>query len=489
MLRVNNVVSGVPLAIECIPFKKKITARPQSLLGELVGISSNASFFMPIACGDMTETVGDVPAAIMSYAESLQYGLNARNLNEPTEHDSTMDTAIKKIAELVRGHIKFARSIAAPVVSEFGNLLTERLSNAVVSTAMDFKVVEAGAPIFMESERFQNEILFFGDKIAPVPLKQILFKEQTYEQILELIKTGDNKLDTLIIAWLAEFDHTEVINMFNQLFGYNDNRAIPYNKIEQSSLFDTIKYLGFVYLVARKGYMDPREGTLGIQVSEFNIQCAGLRDWAAGALKRALSRLDLYDRVGTLILHTDARSKTVTVYNRNYVKFLENGSVEEVLATLLVGGSILTLKDIEANREKLLQTWKSYHSLSVAEEQLKKFELFKEILKTSYFGIKHEFEPAEMEYIQATPSFMNETEKRVDAFINTLTIKDMDDVYGVALRLVCRVRFYYTSAEEILSNIDMVMKASGDKLEPREAGLIATIQYVAKFLATQIVVR
>lgn len=488
MLRVNSVVSGVPLAIECIPFKKKIVARPQTLLSELMSICNTASYAQCIAQGDMNGTVSDVPDAIASYAESRAWGLNAQEVGGPTEHDSVMDAAIKKIAELVRGHIKFARSIAAPVVSEYGDLLTERLSNAVVSNAMDFKVIESGAPVFMESERFQNEILSFGDKIAPVPLKQILFKEQTYEQILEFIKTGDSKLDAEIIAWISQFDHVDVITMFNTLFGYNDNRAIQYNKIEQSGLFDTIKYLGFVYLVARKGFLNPGEGALGVQADDFSNQCAALRDWSAGALKRALTRLDLYDRVGTLILSKNLADKSVVVYNRNYAKFLENGSVEEVLATLLVNTNILTIKDMEANREKLLQAWKSYHSLTVAEEQLKKFELFKNILKTTYFSIKHDFEPAEMEYIQATPSFMNETEKRVDAFINTLTIKDMDDVYGVALKLVCRVRFYYTSSEEILSNIDTIMKASNDKLEPREAGLIATIQYVAKFLSGQIAV-
>ena len=66
-----------------------------------------------------------------------------------------------------------------------------------------------------------------------------------------------------------------------------------------------------------------------------------------------------------------------------------------------------------------------------------------------------------------------------------LTISDFDDLSMLALRLICRSRFWNSDAEQILEGIARAKK-SHPSIDTREAANISVRQYVARWIATMI---
>ena len=63
----------------------------------------------------------------------------------------------------------------------------------------------------------------------------------------------------------------------------------------------------------------------------------------------------------------------------------------------------------------------------------------------------------------------------------------MENIYKTARKLVCRARFYYTSSDKILAAIEEYTNSNPD-IDPQEAALMATIEYVADFVAEQLTI-
>ena len=61
---------------------------------------------------------------------------------------------------------------------------------------------------------------------------------------------------------------------------------------------------------------------------------------------------------------------------------------------------------------------------------------------------------------------------------------ELDDLYSLALRLVCEARFSHTDARTILAGIERV-KRENPSVDVREAAAISVIEYVATWASKQ----
>ena len=487
MLRSASLTSSVALATEVAINDKVVTAVPATPLFELVRATNTAVTGMG-GCNpsgiDMLKEVENLASDLDYHASTVSMLVTSNDVNKITEHDALLDSFISELAVAARGHISFARNVANPVIAAYGDNLLENLRNTKIDSGTDFNVIQVGVPDYMFQGSFQDEVLSFGDKIAPMPGNVLYLDALGYEEIVDTLSVGDTTVDAGIRAWLSTKDSDELVANFNDIFGGNGD-SFSYKTIEQLPLFEAIETFGLVFLTARKVFTKATLAKQGQTLDQVGILASDVRDWAAASLKRLLARLDLYDRTGLVIISKDAIRKTVTVYNKNYQIWTKDRSVETIFGTLLVGTDVTTLKQLDDNSVALDRAWKQHVTLSAADLRIKKFETFKKLVKTTYLFQPIPLDVHEEEYVNLHPEFMAGIEKRLDEEVAKLTIRDMECVYDVALRVICRVRFYYTSAEEILSFMRDISEAADGKIEPREAGLIAAIKYVASYIGTQ----
>ena len=84
--------------------------------------------------------------------------------------------------------------------------------------------------------------------------------------------------------------------------------------------------------------------------------------------------------------------------------------------------------------------------------------------------------------------YKSEVMKNLEKGLSKIKISVLDDgfeIYKVARKLVCKARFFFTSANRILGDIEEYSR-SNDKIDPQEAALMATIDYVADYVAEQL---
>ena len=94
--------------------------------------------------------------------------------------------------------------------------------------------------------------------------------------------------------------------------------------------------------------------------------------------------------------------------------------------------------------------------------------------------------PLEQEYSKDHVNFRAQVGERLKAEIEHLSHRIMEDLDHTALHLIAKTRFYFTSAYSILSEMDNVSKENAD-IDPREAGLLSVIKYLAEYFEAQIV--
>jgi len=153
---------------------------------------------------------------------------------------------------------------------------------------------------------------------------------------------------------------------------------------------------------------------------------------------------------------------------------------------LMVSGEKVFSKDlINQKKDAYIRQWNSYYTFAKTEESNKFFFKYKEFLISAFIMSMKEMTEFESDYRVKNSNSDFIIRKLAEDEINSFKVSDIEDSYDVALRLIAKCRFYYTSAYPILSDIQEAGK-SNPNVDVREAALLAAINYVADYLTAQI---
>ena len=99
--------------------------------------------------------------------------------------------------------------------------------------------------------------------------------------------------------------------------------------------------------------------------------------------------------------------------------------------------------DLEIDR--LARRWSDLETLAV-----RQFDYFKDALRLKFREIMTSLSKEEQDYAATSKDYNGTVQRNFEAEIESLKSGDMRDLNVVAIRLICRGRFYYTDAEKIL---------------------------------------
>jgi hypothetical protein len=398
------------------------------------------------------------------------------------EHDKVMDEVTSVCVRTVQGMMQHARGVVAPAVSELVEKTCDTLRSMSVSSLLGMNVVPWNPPAPMQLAAFETMVEKYAGVAYDSPLMKMRAPTITCQEIIELMHTGAGTLDAAIDDWAAvkgeTFFNAIWLNVFQITPVAAGERARTFGDIVEDAK-NGLDSAVAIFLIARK--MVEAGALPGTEMSApaFENMAAELRNQAAGVISRAFEGLKTIEKAGQLVRKIEG---PVTYVNeRVYRAWIDAGGTNEVLfGNSLQDTPNATVTQINEKSEELKAAWQRHSTITATLESNKRFARTKEILAKHFSDQLSAIVDGE----EATEGNRYTVLKLFEAELSKVRQEEMEDLWGLALRLVCRSRFFRTDAEKILSSIERVKKAN-PTVDVREAAAAAMIEYIGQWIAAQ----
>lgn len=481
MLRKLAFNAALPLAEVLASQAKTVSSKPNTLLSELDRTTN--SLFLNSA---VKQSSNDDLLALGAVLEKVTF-----NYDSPTMHDTLMDNFREDLVTAISSHLKFARNVVKPIVVDYATKLIQYIDGMKLpgpDTQYNLQMVEV--PAQLKDMVFLDSIKKFMDiknpeSVRPVAACPIKAVDNT---LLNYILTGDKEVDQLITEWYTSTLNESYPELVNGLIS-NPTAMIamfgrglgPHRLINQALI---------VYLLtnAVSNKEDLFDEAVNLSAAEKRNILLQYRNYAGSLVVRYLQLLENAEASQTVVLEISHSDKTLWVYGDTFRKWLQQGGrTEHLFALLSLKLDFRTADKLIANQERLQKEWDSY-SLFWNNMQLNnRLTLMKNGVKLIFNEIMTTLSDEEQEYVKTHTDYMSSVNRKLETVANSLRQSDLNNVYSVALKIICQCRFYYTDAEFILSEMEEIAKTNPD-ITPDEAAMIATVHYVTDYLCDQMFV-
>lgn len=310
--------------------------------------------------------------------------------------------------------------------------------------------------------------------------------------IAELITIGNSRQDKLLAEWIHSKDTSFLESIWINVFGDGAQKGIEgvggYEMSFALSEHEKAEIGLAIYLIARKLQIEiPEE--INLTKAKFDELITSIKDMAAVDVISNINRVAEYNSTNTLVIRSNEYNYQLVVNGDLYPQWLESGGTPELLLGMLVSGDVRkTIPEITEKTTIYQREWDNYCVLYSAKETNKKHTYARETLKTIFAQHMNLKVPEEREVREKESNFNITRCKTASDYIDCLTVTQLDDVFPLALYLVAKIRFDYTSAYSILSDIQAAVKINPN-IDMREAATLAVTNYIGDFLADQIALK
>lgn len=472
MLSKSALQSAVPLADVLEGSSRCVTARPGTPLAALVGATR-----LTYSDGSMA-TSGYMPTV-----DDIEYLANCKDSSTGLcNHDVVMDEISAAGIKAVQSMIQHARTVVAPAVIDLVNKVETELGNTTKSALKDMEVVSVHYPEILYDNSFKKDVFRFEEMAYDDPILGMKCPTIATSEIRDLMKVGSAGADKSVEEWLAQKGENFLINLWENVFQISQNPLSSTGPSGLRSWLDDrengLDNALAIYLIARRlSDQGPLDNT-DMPGDRFASMIVDFRDQAGLALCREITRLEAAEKAGQLVLR--AKDKKVWVDSKVYDKWLsEGGEVEILYGNILLDNQHSTTEALTANAATLKDAWYRHERITKVADDNRRYTRTTTYLRAMFQRAVSEMgeeEKAKVNPVDVMERFQNELSQATD--------KDLDCLYSLCLRLVCRSRFYYSDAEALLSAADVIMK-NNPGCNEREAMALATIQYTARWVALQ----
>lgn len=477
-----------------------LQARPTSVLGELMDLS--VSF--------QTTKTTELPALLVSNklnrnalllsdeerADSVVW--NTSNHEESSQHSLKLAALADDIAPFITQHISHARNTVKPLVVELADKLRAYVVTArPVDPVSMFEIEQRAIPGLLMDESFLSsgleayEGISFGN--LSITLAVDVPEDDSYYS--SLVNLGNDRLNELVNAWLLgkgeDFIKRVFITNFTNSYNELDFKRQKYSFFGENDLsgknpYDVLDLSLAMYLICSRLFTDVVPAA-GMSLSQYKAEVRVMIDVAGATIHRSLKAIQRQVQGQVLVSEAVISERKIVVNKALYQAWLQSGGSPEVLLGMLASGEVIyAVSAIESAKERLLRHWQNFVMLSQADVKAELRKRFLTYLEGEVLAGLVELTPLEQEYSKDHVNFRAQVGERLKAEIEHLSHRIMEDLDHTALHLIAKTRFYFTSAYSILSEMDNVSKENAD-IDPREAGLLSVIKYLAEYFEAQIV--
>lgn len=474
MLPSSTLTAVYTLANQLATNQLTVNAKPNTVLAELNRVTNS------IVTDSIITKSADVDdfdlTSFSNVMEQVTKGIEKSSL-----HDVTIDAYTDDLKKAVTSHIQFARNVVKPIVLDYAAKVKEFVENYKLDTIDNkFTININEIPEPLVDSVFVDSLSFYQEKLPLLPSASVKILPFTTDDFLPYILTGDKTVDEEISKWVTRSGLDKLVSLTNDTY---------INGVKTDDIINVFKKveIGLVlYLTGQALYNKADRAPNGTTVNAFKNLVAEYRDYGGSLICKSMTMIDMFRKASILVLDTNIKLHTIDVFGDIYRNWLNNGGSNELLFSLLIGNKpYKTITNIQDNAAQLSQVWKSYKVFCDNRQFNQRLEIFKEAIKLKFREIMEELSEEEMAYVNTHAEYHSKVNTFLTNIVDKLKLSHLDNIYDLALHVICQCRFYYTDAEFILSEIEEVGKQNPG-IDVREAALIATINYLVDYLCDQI---
>lgn len=435
-----------------------------------------------------------VSNAIECLSEIDSLPLALYNLNKPntgdrdvdvSEHTAFMDHLGEVLGNLLAGQVAFSTSVVLPAIGELHNELKAVGDLETACGIRSYKVEMVTGASLMDVSAISDLVERFSGITPPreLPFK-LDFKPMDDEALIALLKIGGKEYDEAIDVFVAQQGIVLIREVWSVVFQGDRQDFGDYDQFRA----DRVKGLGrnfATFLIASKLLMDSKAmpevtGLSGMSSNRYGMYLKSLQEASGAALyaNQAFKRQE--EKNGKLIDKVD--NKTVYVNKVVYDRYMsEGGDIETLLGAAISNDRKTFLEDINATADKYKQAWQ-YH-VTIARQNAMTSAVIDARNCISNWVRRHLRGNEDV----VVRNNVNRIVDNANAFVETITRKDVDDIDILAMRAVCLIVYNHTPALQILSGVNEAMTSNAD-VTKEDALNMSVLNYVSEWFADQIVI-
>lgn len=417
------------------------------------------------------------------------YDMNRPNTNDPelevSEHTAFMDHMGDTLGKLLAGQVAFATSVVLPAIGELHNELKAAGDLETVCGIRSYKVEMVSGASLMDVSAIVDLVDGFSGVNPPreLPL-QLDFKPLGDEELINLLKIGGKEYDDAIDVFVAQQGIVLIREVWATVFQGDRQNYGDYDQFRA----DRVKGLGrnfTTFLIASKLLMDSKAmpevtGLSGMSSNKYSMYLKSLQEVTGSALYTNLSFKRQEEKRGKLIDKVD--NKTVYVNKVVYDRYMsEGGDIETLLGAAISNDRKNYLDEINVNAEKYKQAWQ-YH-VTIARQNAATSTVIDTRSCISNWVRRHLRNNEDT----VVRNNVNRIIDNANAFVETISRKDVSDIDILAMRAVCLIVYNHTPALAIMSGVNEAMSTNAE-VTKEDALNMSVLNYVSEWFADQIVI-
>lgn len=500
MLRQNTYLNAAVVAQSLADRNIYLTTRPASLMGELLDLSVTPFAVKTTDAPRILVNSQMIAGSKLSLpaeqrAEDIAWVTGDRP--DPSQHSLKIQSIADDLVPFITAHLSFSRNTVLPLVLDFSNKLEQFLSNArPVDPSSLFEIEQRSVPVLVSDESFlSNGLENYAGVQAGYPERSVELPLPVDEGFYaELVNLGNDRLNELVKQWLGLAGLEKIKQIYVQNFVKYDQRpagdlnsaySLGVVGLTVTNPYDRLDIALGTYIIATKLFenVQPAEG---LSLPEYKLRMRGYIDYAGAEAMKAINTLERQYKGQVMVVEAVVSKKKLVVNKAIYQGWLQAGGSPEILYGMLACGEVTySVSGIEAIKDKLQRAWQQFVMLAAATVKTELYQRFTRYIEAEFALSLNDLTEQEKTYAVENPALKAKVLQLAKKELEHLHHRVMDDPHHVALHLVAKARFYYTSAYTILNQMAVAAKENPD-LDPREAALLSTINYVVEFFDEQL---
>lgn len=477
------VVEGTPLAsllaVSCIHLQQELSPKIDPATGAVPVANSDA--WTPNA-----QSISD---------ESRMLSTLPNRSQSMSEHDELMDGITIDLSQSVAQYLTFAKNTVRPLIKDYVDQASAALAAYPEQSCFAPTIIKLDLPDVAMMPAIEHEIAKFKDVVYAPIAWALRLPSKTADEALALMQTGSAAVDGALTAWAQVVGVDTFSMVYNTVFAATAEGISPAYSPEQ--LFaDKEKgkiALTAAFLMARN-LLDNVPSDTPYTLADYRMAVGEMVEQLGQRLSKAFEDRQLHLTQESLIISWNGKD-TVCVFAPVFDKWVEEGGITAVLyGNLLLDRPNLNLAGMLEDQEKCMRAWEQHNRFLTVTLQNKKHEAAIDTLKFVAEDLLAKnlqtifSEEVVEEVVTLTNTQVADCLEQAKLYIGMLDAESIKDLWAVGLEVVAGIFFSYSAAATILRAMQTVAK-DNPGIDPNEAALLATIDYVCNYVVDQVELR
>ena len=394
--------------------------------------------------------------------------------DEVSQHTIQMSESVQNLVRVLQRSLDLTQNVVNPMIDRVYRSTAAYMETKLEATSSPLEIVQKRPDPIFDSIYLQESTSRYVNQLRDVPLRSLNIPVGDLEARLF---TGHSGMDAQLRDFLNRMGPEHATRVWDSIFN-----VAPISSMSVFGQLTDVCSAVFALFFAMRAANEAPAGA-NIHLSEWKAYCASLTAAAGATIQAYLTHGELMRPSTQLVLSyppPNCQSGPVYVDGAKYVDWLARGGSPELIFATVYGDRNFDANRMLEAKDKLLSDWGKIMSLYQTQVGFLRCEAMAQGLRaavtTEINGLDENILPVDKR---------EACHVALRSLVHAVKQRDLDDLWGLCRRTVCRTMFAHTEAETLLDSIDEQAKLHNEK-DVRELALYATIDLVARWLCTQL---